>query len=64
MTVSDLIPFLQQPGHNPERHVAPGRVPAGRLNLIPPKVAFVGIRMCWHHLVSVHVEQMLEEVDP
>jgi TRAP-type C4-dicarboxylate transport system permease large subunit len=44
MTVSYLIPFLKYHGHNPERHVALGKVSASNRNLIPPKMVLVGIR--------------------
>ena len=45
MTVGYLIPFLKYHGHNPERHVALGKVSASKHNFISPKMVLVGIRM-------------------
>ena len=44
MTVSDLIPFLKHPANNPEHHAALAKASANRRRLIPPKVAFDGVR--------------------
>jgi hypothetical protein len=44
MSVGDLVRFLARPSNNPERHAALRNVFANGQRLIPPKVAFAGVR--------------------
>jgi ubiquinone/menaquinone biosynthesis C-methylase UbiE len=44
MSADELVKFLARPGQSPELHAALGNVSANGRRLIPPKVAFTGVR--------------------
>jgi hypothetical protein len=45
MSADELVAFLARPRQNPELHAALDNVLANGRRLIPPKVAFTGVRM-------------------